>query len=169
MLLRRLLRRAVLWVACPTSMLSLVVAASAVRAEGAGSVMTEFGLIGTWSPDCSLPPGKGIRTTFVIPPAGPPLRHTIAVGDRFHVGATTDAEIVAAVRTAEDRLRLIQTFTKVVSVAGAPVIDYPKGEFETLIKKEGDQLTIIVNGRSRWRHPIAVVYQRCAAVDGTAR
>jgi hypothetical protein len=160
--------RAALWVACTTSIVSLVVAASFVRAASAGDVLTEFGLVGTWSPDCSLPPGKGIRTTFVVPPAGPPMRHTITAGDRYHFGAITDAEIIAAVRIAEDRLRLIQTFTKVVSAAGAPVVDYPKGEFETLIKKEGDQLTIIVNGRSRWPHPIAVVYKRCAAVDSAA-
>jgi hypothetical protein len=163
MLLRRRLLRMVLWAACPASVLSLIVAPS-VRAESAGSVMTDFGLVGTWSPDCSLPLGKGIRTTFAVPTAGPPMRHTVVAGDRLHFEATTDAEIVATVRTAQDRLRLIQRFTKVVSAAGAPVIDYPKGDFETLIKKDGDELSIIATGNGRRRHPIALVYKRCSSV-----
>jgi hypothetical protein len=96
------------------------------------------------------------------------MRHTIEAGDRFHFGATTDAEIVAAVRIAPDRLRLVQTFTNVVSVTGAPVTNYPKGEFETLVKKEGNEISILVNGHRRWRHPIAVIYKRCAAVHDAA-
>jgi hypothetical protein len=97
------------------------------------------------------------------------MRRTIVAGDRFHVGATTDAEIVAAVRIAQDRLRLVQTFIKVVSVDGAPVTDYPKGEFETLIKKEGDEISILVNSHSRGRQPITVIYKRCAAVSVLGR
>jgi len=154
------------WFAYPAAVLCLVFASS-VRAESAGSVMIEFGIVGTWSPDCSLPPGKGIRTTFTVPPAGPPLRHTIAAGDRSHFGATTDAVIVAAERTAESRLRLVQAYTKIVSVAGTPVTDYPKGEFETLIRKDGNEISITVNGYSRWRHPVSVLYQRCAGADAT--
>jgi hypothetical protein len=161
LLMRRHLLRAVLRVACPAS-LALILAPS-IGAESAGSVMIEFGLVGTWSPDCSLPPGKGTRTTFTVPPTGgPPIRHTFAAGDRFHFGATTDAEILATVRAAPDRLRLIQRLTKVVSVAGTPIVDYPTGGFETLIKKEGGELSIIAYGNGRRPQPIAVVYKRCA-------
>jgi hypothetical protein len=162
------LLRIVTLVACATLMVALTVAPSPARAESATSIMTEFGLVGTWSPDCSLPPGKGMRTSFVVPPNGPPMRHTIATGDRFHFGATTDAEIVAAVHIAQDRLRIIQRFTKVVSVTGAPVTDYPKGDFETLIQKQGDELSIIISSNGRWQHPIPVVYNKCSPVDNVA-
>jgi hypothetical protein len=143
-------------------MLFVSVMLSPARAESATDVVTAFGLVGTWSPDCFLPAGKGIRTTFAVPSTGPPMRHTIAAGDRIHFGGTTDAEIVAAQRTGQDRLRLVQRFTKVVSVAGTPVTDYPKGDFETLIEREGDELAIAVGGHSRWEHPTAIVYRRCA-------
>jgi hypothetical protein len=153
-------------IAYVAAVISLIAALSSARAESAASVMTEFGLVGTWSPDCSVPPGKGVRTTFAVPTDGRPTRHTIAAGDRSHLGATTDAEIIAAERTAQDRLRLIQTLTKVVSITGAPINDYPKGNFETLIERAGDgDLSIATSGYSRWRHPTALVYERCAAVN----
>jgi hypothetical protein len=118
--------------------------------------MTEFGLVGTWSPDCTRPPGKGIRTTFAVPPVGLPIRSTIVAGDRFHLGATTEAQVLQARRIGEDRLRLILKFTQVSSESGAPIASFPRGQVETVVERVGSRINLAAGRYSQQ------TYEKCS-------
>ena len=55
--------------------IALLVSAAPAMAGADSDAIRKFGLVGTWAPDCSKPPGSNnIYSEFVAPNAGSPIR-----------------------------------------------------------------------------------------------
>jgi hypothetical protein len=81
--------------------------------EDAGDVLRSFGLLGTWSSDCSKDAsdaGGPIRTTYTASPVGSPTKHTIVrVRDTI---VNEEHEIQSADLVTEDKLKFTTVKTK---------------------------------------------------------
>lgn len=79
------------------------------QAESTNDVMKAFGLVGTWSDDCSKDVTKepGMRFTYEVPPSGPPTAKVIArINSQLVIERTFGIE--DAVRVAPDEIQLIE-------------------------------------------------------------
>jgi hypothetical protein len=120
----------------------------AFGAETAGEAVANFGLIGSWSIDCSKAPqqtcvasvGCGARTIYEVPLPGPPkmrnLLGTLTPGQ----GISFETTIESAERIADDRLKIVSVqqgvpgqFSKVVWLR------QPGERWETVLLKVGEK------------------------------
>ena len=108
----------------------LTVSSVPAFAESASDAMRDFGLIGTWSPDCAVDPAGPVpvlRVTYSILSGLPAFSNFTKAGK---VSAASEGEIRSAVRVTEDKLRITTVITKttltdntVKMVVDAPIID----------------------------------------------
>ena len=119
----------------------------ALGADSAGEAITSFGLLGSWSVDCSKPPtqtcvpnvGCGARTTYEISPTGAPIIHNV-VGSFFPGQGPSRIEVTveSAERIGDDKIKLVSVqqgmpgqFSKVVWIR------QPGERWETVLLKVG--------------------------------
>jgi hypothetical protein len=117
---------------------------SPAAAEGAADAIAAFGLIGSWSVDCGKTPmqtcdksGCGGRTTYVVPPSGPPLiRNTIGTLNPAQ-GITYHTTINSALSEG-GRLKIISTQE---TPSGTRLVWWrqPGERWEIILLKEGNR------------------------------
>jgi hypothetical protein len=78
------------------------------NAENPSNIMTEFGLVGTWSEDCAMPGALRITYTYSLP--GNPAVAMAARNDRDGNG-TIYFEVVSASKVAEEKLQVMFIIT----------------------------------------------------------
>jgi hypothetical protein len=89
----------------------------AASAESAGEAIEAFGLIGSWSIDCSKQPtaetctretGCGVRIIYEVSPTGSPMIRTVAGSFIPGKGVRTiEAVVESAERIGDDRIRIV--------------------------------------------------------------
>jgi hypothetical protein len=143
--------------------LTLLLAATPVHAESTRAAMQEFGLIGSWSVDCSLDLTQACATTrrcfgritFSAPIQGTATREIIAPPVAGNNQSKQSWNIVSASRVSADKIRLLLKGDltmngKPVEMKGRPSYMFPMGEEEwemVYIKKE-DKLQVWVSQRT---------------------
>ena len=118
-------------------------------AESVKDVIKVFGLVGTWSPDCSKDPLKetGTRSTYEIPMFGSATLSTI---NRIESGMTirTKSEIQEAVRITEDKIKLINKSVEVTFSEGGPPDANNFKPLQIVIEKVGQKTHVIDSRRT---------------------
>jgi hypothetical protein len=132
----------------------------AVGEESTVQAITSFGLIGSWSVDCSKEPtatcslekGCGARTTYEVSPSGSPvMKYT--VGEIAGQPRTSEFSIEQATPIADDRIRMV-----LIQRTGRGSV-FP-WRWEVVMLKEGNKFrTYSANREDR---------KRIAAEDGFA-
>jgi hypothetical protein len=115
-------------------------------ADSAGEAIAKFGLVGSWSIDCSKTPqqtcvpsvGCGARTIYEVPPSGPPKMRNLVGTLTPGQGISFETAIESAERIADDKLKLVSVqqgvpgqFSKVVWLR------QPGERWETVLLKVG--------------------------------
>jgi hypothetical protein len=98
-------------------LIACLFAGQAVGEESASEAIRAFGLVGTWSTDCSKTPiatcntkdGCGSRTTYEAPASGPPIIWNVAGTPTTGQGRVFETTIDSATRIADDKIKLITT------------------------------------------------------------
>src|SRR5580698_6663168 len=95
---------------------TLTAQALPLKADDAGSAMKGFGLVGSWSLDCSKDPAKelGSRATYTVPLSGAPTMELI---NHYKTGEIEDTltrydEIQSATRIGDYELQFVSVATK---------------------------------------------------------
>jgi len=106
-------------------------------AAAAGAAISAFGLVGTWSADCSkdVSDGPG-RVTFALPASGAP---TIVSENRL---LRTHLTILSAERIGDNQLHLRAAATRVDVAANARATASAGQELDQIIEKTGDTYRI---------------------------
>jgi hypothetical protein len=92
-------------------------AGQAASEESASEAIRAFGLVGTWSTDCSKTPiaacntkdGCGSRTTYEAPASRPPIIWNVAGTPTTGQGRVFETTIDSAIRIGDDKIKLITT------------------------------------------------------------
>jgi len=97
-----------------TLLFACLFAGQAAGAESATEVVTAFGLLGSWSLDCSKPIACdqkicGSRTIYEVLPSGQPMSRFVTGATASGPGKTVEIEIHAATRIADDKIKIIST------------------------------------------------------------
>ncbi len=86
----------------------------AVGAESTAEAIKAFGLVGIWSVDCSKAPmatcdksGCGARTTYEVPPSGPPMIKNVVGTLVPDVGKRFETKIESATRIDDDKIKIM--------------------------------------------------------------
>jgi hypothetical protein len=96
-------------------LLACLLAGQATGAESAAEAMTAFGLLGSWSLDCSIPmtvcdkKGCGSRNVYEVGPSGQPRSRFVTGSPVPGQGVSIETEIQAAIRIADDKIKIIST------------------------------------------------------------
>lgn len=113
-------------------------------AQSTSSAMKEYGILGTWSPDCASSVMKGAdRITFDVPTLGSPTVTDQTSGGSIII--TRVSEVHAAERITQDKIRLTRSLRKFIGSAGP--IDIPPGDDRAkpqslLLEKLGQKLQL---------------------------
>jgi hypothetical protein len=120
-------------------------------ADDAGSAIRDFGLVGTWSADCSKDLKKEIaqRTTFVVPSIGKPTIEVVLHASLGIFGDTNTrtSEIQSATRITEDKLEYVSVTIK--SEHSNPAATNPASlakPFRVLMQKKGAHMQVLESG-----------------------
>ena len=94
-----------------------IFAGPAIAEESAADAMKAFGMVGSWSVDCSKTPmatctktGCGSRTTYMVPSSGSPrIKNEAGTLDPMH-GIVFYTTIHSAIRIADDKIKIVSTW-----------------------------------------------------------
>ncbi len=116
---------------------------SSADAAAAGAAVSAFGLVGTWSPDCSKDVSEGAsRVTFTVPASGAP---TIVSDNRI---IRMHFTILGAKRIGDNQLHLVIDTTHIDVAANVVKTDATAGqELDQLIEKTGDRYRVTQSQR----------------------
>ena len=123
-----------------------LLAAQAAGVASAAETITAFGLVGSWSFDCSKPiatcdkNGCGSRMIFEVSPSGRPLNRFVVGVTASGQSRTTDYDIHVATRIAADKIKIIST-QRQPSVT-LPWMRQAGERWETVLVKSGDKFRI---------------------------
>lgn len=126
----------------------LAMAGNGVSAESAKDALEVFGLVGTWSADCSkdLTKEAGSRKIYDVPAVGAPGFSEII---RLNTGVTSKfkGEIQEATRITEDKIRLIYKGSEITFSNGAKPGASEFDPVQTILEKVGQKVRVL-----DWRH-----------------
>jgi hypothetical protein len=127
-------------------------AGQAVGAESAAEAIKAFGLVGTWSIDCSRAPtatcnretGCGARTTYEVPPSGPPMIKNVVGTTVAGLGKSFETVIEAATLIADDQIRIVSVQQGVPGeVSKLAWLRQPGEHWQTVLVKVGSKYRIL--------------------------
>jgi hypothetical protein len=127
---------------CLTMGLAILMGAPLARAESSTEAIRAFGLVGTWSPDCSRDPTKpDMRTTYAAPELGAP---TVILVFSTASGASamtvmTKSEIKSAARIAEEKIQIVSVRVGAAMATGPFQSSTDSFPVEYVIQKFGDK------------------------------
>jgi hypothetical protein len=136
--------------ACAIGLVVFLTLSSEVAAESAGSALRSFGLIGTWSVDCSVDlkqvctrmPNCGSRFKFEAPLFGNPTEEVITQARNSGGETHTVHQLINVSRLGEDKIKFSYTIPPNVNMPGRLAYLMPLGGevWETVLKKEPDKM-----------------------------
>jgi len=101
----------------------------------AGAALNSFGLVGTWSPDCTKPLSDGGgRETYTVPASGPPTIYSETASAR------TSSTVLNAERVGDNQLHLITNITH---------MDFAADVTAAVLGRQYDQLFEKTDGKYR--------------------
>lgn len=127
--------------------LACLVAGEAASAEGAAEAIRAFGLIGTWSIDCSRDPiatcngekGCGARTTYEVTSSGQPMIKNVVGTLVPGAGKSFETVIEQASLLPNDKIRIISVQQGLPGEVSKLAWTRQPGErWETVLVKEGN-------------------------------
>jgi hypothetical protein len=123
--------------------MAMLAATSPANADTVAAAIEGFGLIGTWSSDCTKDVSAnqpGFRMIFAEPPGGAPNRTTI--GSDGKVKTTVHTAVLAAARVADDQLKLT---LRIIGGEhnGGPLPDVTTNTFEQVIETVGGNRILV--------------------------
>src|SRR5437870_3751869 len=89
-------------------------AGQAAGAESATEALTAFGLLGSWSLDCSKPitcdqKSCSFRNIYEVLPSGQPMSRIVVGATAPGPAKTVESEIHTATRIADDKIKILST------------------------------------------------------------
>jgi hypothetical protein len=111
----------------------LLLLASGARAETATDALKDFGLIGSWSNDCS----QSERLTYSIPWFGNP-----SISLYRFPAQTINAEIESVSRLTNNQIKYTFSFTSAKDILKNTTVEVPKGSWQMRIVKLDYQIGV---------------------------
>lgn len=115
-------------------------------AESATEAMTAFGLLGSWSLDCSKSITCdekicGSRNIYEVLPSGQPMSRFVTGSSASGPGKTVESDIEAATRIADDKIKIISTQLQSSGVFGVTLswARQPGERWEFVLIKSGNK------------------------------
>ena len=147
------------WLRIATIVFLMSITSGAALAENAGAMMREFGLVGTWSIDCSVDMRSDLcKHSSVLWSVESSLRHILGMLQRRwitppHSGLksnTKTIQISSAERITNEKIKLTYTVTSARNVSGKSVYVWPMdGEiWEVVYEKIGDKMRAWLSQRA---------------------
>jgi Ca2+-binding EF-hand superfamily protein len=120
--------------------------AAAALASPPSDVLKNFGLVGTWSPNCAVPSGTfgASRITYDAPDSGPATFSSVfTIPIETKPIVTMIFEIEDAIKVTNNQIKLIGKYTKMsrTDVQGAPPVDISLRQ--VTIEKNGSQIRTV--------------------------
>jgi hypothetical protein len=136
--------------------LIVTLVASAAKAESTRSAMQEFGLLGTWSIDCSIDVKQGCgasrrcfgRVTYAASLWGAATREIVVPSLTGNEPSRFTVEITSASRVTADKIRIVYKAIGEPSGRAAYISPRVGEEWETILLKSGDKLKGWVSQRT---------------------
>jgi hypothetical protein len=127
-------------------------AGQAIGAESAAEAIKAFGLVGTWSTDCAKDPiatcsretGCGNRTTYELPPSGPPMIRNVVGTVVAGVGKSFETKIETATLIADDKIQIVSVHQGVPGeINKLAWLRQPGERWQTVLVKVGSKYRIL--------------------------
>jgi hypothetical protein len=128
-------------------LLACLLAGQAAGGESPAEAMKAFGLLGSWSLNCSIPmtacdkKGCGTRYIYEVWPSGQPRSRNVTGSTALGRGTSVEAEIQAATRIADDKIKIISTQLQPygMTMPTLPWLRQPGERWEVVLIKSGNK------------------------------